>query len=78
MSKPNRKLSLTRETLLPLSATELDAVAGGVAPSGCVTPPLSRLSLPSPTGPRPSPSTLSDLGLTIHRPGQVSGQSNAL
>lgn len=75
MSKPNRKLSLTRETLLPLSATELDAVAGGVALSGCVPSPLSRLSRPSPF---PSPSNLSDLGLTIHRPGQVAGQSKAL
>lgn len=75
MSKPNRKLSLTRETLLPLSSSELDAVAGGVAASGCVTPPLSRPSAPRPF---PSPSNLSDLGLTIHRPGQVSGQSNAL
>jgi hypothetical protein len=75
MSKPNRKLSLTRETLLPLSATELDAVAGGVVASGCVTPPLSRLSRPNPF---PSPSNLSDLGLTIHRPGPVSGLSKAL
>lgn len=75
MSKPNRKLSLTRETLLPLSATELDAVAGGVAPSGCLSQ-LSRISFPRPTGPSPSP--LSDLGLTIHRPGPASGASKAL
>lgn len=43
----NNKLSLVRETILPLSSDDLSQVAGGCRDSGCI---------PQPSIPRPRPS----------------------
>jgi hypothetical protein len=52
------KLSLVRETILPLSSDELAQVAGG-AHSNCI---------PQPSLPRPRPSVLGTIGGTIGGP----------
>lgn len=61
----NNKLSLVRETILPLTANELVQVAGGVngRDSGCI---------PQPSFPRPQPSVVGTLTV-----GPLSLPSNA-
>lgn len=84
MAKHN-KLSLVRETLLPLSSDDLSQVAGGGPQTGCIMPPgtgITRTSAPPPfTGPNPRPSIGGTIGTltggTSIRGGQVSGASNA-